>query len=365
MTVAILRRRRMVGSLPTDGPGGRAVAIQQSPISPAGRPGRTFCSFDVRNPDLRPCDLMIDAQTQSSMTPVERFAEPMTNGVVAARGADDLGEDEGPEMVIRPRPGWIAIDWQEIWSHRELLAFLVWRDIAVRYKQTVLGPAWAILQPLIMMAIFTVVFGRFAQIPSEGFPYPVFVFAGLIPWTLFSQGMPASALSLISHQQLLTKVYFPRLFVPAAAAVVFVVDLLISMSFYVAVLLYYGVAPSWGIVWLPVLILLTLAATLGMGISLAALTVFYRDFKHIVPFLTMIMMYITPVIYPVRMISPKVRIIMSLNPMFGIVGAFRSAILGLEWDIPSLAISTVSALGLFTFSLFYFRKTERRFADYA
>jgi lipopolysaccharide transport system permease protein len=153
--------------------------------------------------------------------------------------------------------------------------------------------------------------------------------------------------------------------VPAAAAVVFVVDLLISMGFYAAVLLYYGVAPSWGIVWLPVLILLTLAATLGMGVLLAALTVFYRDFKHIVPFLTMIMMYITPVIYPVRMISPKVRIIMSLNPMFGIVGAFRSAILGLEWDIPSLAISTVSALGLFTFSLFYFRKTERRFADCA
>jgi lipopolysaccharide transport system permease protein len=308
---------------------------------------------------------MIDTQTQSSVTPIERFAEPMANGVVGARGADDIGEEGGPEMVIRPRPGWIAIDWQEIWSHRELLVFLIWRDIAVRYKQTVLGPAWAILQPLLMMTIFTVIFGRFAGIPSDKLPYPVFVFAGLIPWTLFSQGMPASALSLVNQQQLLTKVYFPRLFVPVAAASVFVVDLLISMGLYAVVLLYYGVAPSWGIVWVPALVLLTLAATLSIGVALAALTVFYRDFKHIVPFLTMIMMYITPVIYPIGMIGPRWRLILSLNPMFGIVGAFRSAILGVEWNFASLAISTASTLGLFTFSLFYFRKTERRFADFA
>lgn len=308
---------------------------------------------------------MIDTQTESSATPIERFADPMANGAVGVRGADGIVEDEAVEMVIRPRPGWIAVDWKEIWSHRELLVFLVWRDIAVRYKQTVLGPAWAVLQPLIMMTIFTVIFGRFAQIPSEGFPYPVFVFAGLIPWTLFSQGMPASALSLVNQQQLLTKVYFPRLFVPVASASVFVVDLLISMSIYAVVLLYYGVAPSWGIVWVPGLILLTLAATLGIGVTLAALTVFYRDFKHIVPFLTMIMMYITPVIYPSGMIGPRWQIILSINPMFGIVGAYRSAILGLEWNIASLSISTASTLGLFTFSLFYFRKTERRFADFA
>jgi lipopolysaccharide transport system permease protein len=308
---------------------------------------------------------MIDTQTQSSMAPIERFADPMANGVVGERGPGDLGEDGVPEMVIRPRPGWIAIDWREIWSHRELLAFLVWRDIAVRYKQTVLGPAWAILQPLIMMTIFTVIFGRFAQIPSDGVPYAVFVFAGLIPWTLFSQGMPASALSLVNQQQLLTKVYFPRLFVPVAAASVFVVDLLISMGLYALVMLYYGVAPSWGIVWVPALVLLTLVATLGIGVTLAALTVFYRDFKHIVPFLTMIMMYTTPVIYPIGMIGPRWRIILSLNPMFGIVGAYRSAILGVEWHFASLAISTASTLGLFTFSLFYFRKTERRFADFA
>ena len=159
-----------------------------------------------------------------------------------------------------------------------------------------------------MMLIFTLIFGRFARIPSEGFPYPVFVFAGLIPWTLFSQGMSASALSLVNQQHLLTKVYFPRLFVPIAAAAVFLVDLLISLVIYAVILLYYGVAPSWGIVWLPPLILLTLVATLGLGVTLAALTVFYRDFKHIVPFLVQILMYVTPVIYPSGMIGPALAV---------------------------------------------------------
>ena len=269
------------------------------------------------------------------------------------------------EMVIRPRSGWIRIDWQEMWSHRELLAFLVWRDISVRYKQTVLGSAWAVLQPLTMMVIFTVIFGRFAGIDSEGFPYPVFVFAGLIPWTLFSQGMPNSALSLVNQQQMLTKVYFPRLFVPIASAGVFLVDVLISLGIYAMMLLYYGVTPSWGVLWLVVLIPLTLIATLSVGVTLAALTVFYRDFKHIVPFLTQIMLYITPVIYPTKLVGMRWQLLLSLNPMFGIVTAYRSAILGLPWNFPTLAISSISAVGLFLFAIFYFRKIERRFADFA
>ena len=274
-------------------------------------------------------------------------------------------EKEMPELVIRPRTGWIGIDWQEMWSHRELLVFLIWRDISVRYKQTVLGPAWAIVQPLTMMAIFTIIFGRFANVDSEGFPYPVFVFAGLIPWSLFSQGMPQAALSLVNQQQMLTKVYFPRLFVPIASASVFLVDLLISLAIYAVVMFYYGVAPSWQVFWLILLIPLTLVASLGMGLVLAALTVFYRDFKHIVPFLVQIMMYITPVIYPAKLIGGRWQLILSLNPMFGIVTAYRSAILGTPWNFVSLAISTASALLLFVYSLFYFRKTERRFADFA
>ena len=268
------------------------------------------------------------------------------------------------ELVIRPRTGWIGINWKEMLSHRELLFFLIWRDISVRYKQTALGPAWAILQPLILMLIFTFIFGRFVKVDSEGFPYPVFVFAGLIPWTLFSQGMSASALSLINQFNLLTKVYFPRLFVPIAAASVFVVDLVISLGIYTLVLAYYRVMPCWTVVFLPLLVLLTLVATLSIGVMLSALTIFYRDFKHIVPFLMQIFMYVTPVIYPASVFGKRLQPVLALNPMFGIVSAYRSAILGLPWNFLTLGISSASALVGFVFAIFYFRRTERRFADF-
>jgi lipopolysaccharide transport system permease protein len=269
-----------------------------------------------------------------------------------------------PELVIRPQSGWIGINWKEMFAHRELLYFLVWRDITVRYKQTALGPAWAILQPLILMLIFTFVFGRMARMDSEGFPYPVFVFAGLIPWTLFSQGMAQSSLSMVGQYNLLTKVYFPRLFVPVGTACVFVVDLLISLGLYALVLLYYRTVPSWTVVFVPLLIVLTLIATLSIGVMLSALTIFYRDFKHIVPFLTQIFMFMTPVIYPAKVFGPRLQSILAVNPMFGIVSAYRSAILGLPWSFSTLAISSASALVLFTIALLYFRRTERRFADF-
>jgi lipopolysaccharide transport system permease protein len=300
---------------------------------------------------------MVDPQDMSITTHTEHRPGPPTT--------DQKAELAGvKELVIRPRSGWIGIDWGEMWSRRELLGILIWREFSVRYKQTVLGPAWAVFQPMIMMAIFTVIFGRFAKMDSEGFPYPAYVFAGLIPWTLFSQGMPQSALSLVSQQQLLSKVYFPRLFVPMAAAAVYLVDLFISLALYGIVLLYYGITPSWGVVWLVLLIPLTLIATLAIGVMLAALTVFYRDFKHVVPFLTQILMYVTPIAYPARMLGgSRWERILSLNPMFGIVSAYRSAILGTGWNFPTLAISTVSALGLFLFAIYYFRKVERRFVD--
>lgn len=287
-------------------------------------------------------------------------AEALAAPIVPRHGdVDDI-----PEVVIRPRSGWIALDWAEMWAQRELFVFLVWRDVSVRYKQTVLGPAWAVVQPMMTMLIFTAIFGRFAGIPTEGFPYPVFVFAGLLPWTLFSQGMSAAALSLVNQQQMLTKVYFPRLFVPVAAACVFLVDMLISMGLYALILLYYGVTPSWQSIGLVFLIPLTLMATLGIGLTLAALTVFYRDFKHLVPFLVQILMYVSPVIYPAGLVKGWWPL-MSLNPMFGIIDAYRSAILGLPWNFGSLAISSAVAASLFVFSLFYFRKTEREFADFA
>ena len=275
---------------------------------------------------------------------------------------------EPVEQVIQPRRGWIAVDWREMVAYRDLLFYLAWRDITVRYKQTVLGPAWAIVQPLILMLIFTLCFGARGAFDSEGFPYSVFVFAGLIPWTLFSQGMPQSALSLVSQQGLLTKVYFPRLFVPIAAASVFLVDLAISLGMYAVILWYNHVVPSWTIVFLPLLIVLTLIATLSIGITISALTVFYRDFRHIVPFLVQIFMFVTPVIYSANVVKPQLRIVLSLNPMFGITAAYRSVILGVNWNVwnvASLAISAAVAVGLFVFAVYYFRRTEHRFADFA
>lgn len=269
------------------------------------------------------------------------------------------------DIVIEPRSGWIAIDWREMWVQRELLFFLIWRDIQVRYKQTVLGSAWAILQPLILMLIFSFTFGRFVGFEHGPAPYAVFVFAGLIPWTLFSQGFPQAALSLVNQQNLLTKVYFPRLFVPVASACVFMVDLAYSLILFGIVLWYYHYPPAWTVVFVPLLMALTLLTTLSLGITLAALTVFYRDFRHLVPFMVTIMMFASPVIYPSWLIPGKYHYVLALNPMFGLITAYRSAILGYRWDFNCLLISSVSAVVTFLFAIFYFRRTERAFADFA
>jgi len=279
-------------------------------------------------------------------------------------GLSDEESTGSAERVLQHRSGWIAVDWREMFAYRDLLFFLIWRDIAVRYKQTILGPAWAVLQPLILMLIFTFFFGRLAQIDPEGFPYSVFVFAGLIPWTLFSQGMPQSSLSMVNQQSVITKVYFPRLFVPIAAASVFLIDVLISLGMFGLILMYYRIMPSWTIVFVPLLVLLTLIATLSIGIMISALTIFYRDFKHIVPFLVQMFMFVTPVIYSANLLTPRAQMILSLNPMFGIIAAYRSAILGTKWNFESLGISTAMALGLFVCAVYYFRRTERHFADF-
>jgi lipopolysaccharide transport system permease protein len=284
------------------------------------------------------------------------------------------GEPSGEcvETVIRARSGWIPIDWRELYAYRELMFFFIWRDISARYKQTVLGSAWAILQPLIMMSIFTFV-ARFMNVTTlklgdVELPYPVFVYAGLIPWTVFSQGMPQSALSLVSNQHMMTKVYFPRLFLPVAAAAVYLVDLVYSLGIYSLILFVYRIVPSWTCVFLPVLVLLTLIGTLSFGVILASLTLFYRDFRHVVPFLVQIMMYASPVFLPASMFTdkkPYVGWVLALNPMFGIIDAYRGVILGTSLNVPCLLISSVSAIALFVFAIFYFRKTERKFADFA
>lgn len=269
------------------------------------------------------------------------------------------------EIVIRPRKGWINIDWAELYRYRELLLFLTWRDILVRYKQTVLGVAWAVLQPVFMMLVFTVIFGKLAKIDSEGFPYAVYVYAGLLPWTFFSTAVGQSGLSLVNQQNLLTKIYFPRLFVPTASVGAGLVDLAISFVVYGLILAVYGVVPSVGIVWLPLLTLLTVLAALGFGYTLAALTVSYRDFRFLIPFMLQAMMYISPVVYPVNLVPDRYHWLLAINPMAGIIDAFRAAILGTPWNVTTLSVSGSVTVVLFLFGLFFFRKTERRFADIA
>jgi lipopolysaccharide transport system permease protein len=269
------------------------------------------------------------------------------------------------EFVIKPSTGWVSINWRELWEARELLYYLVLRDVKVRYKQTVLGVAWAVLQPLFTMFVFTIIFGRFAKIPSDGLPYSVFVFAGLLPWTFFSSNISQASMSLMNQQSLLTKIYLPRLFIPASAVGSGLVDLLVSFVVFALLMAVYRVPVGVGMLAVPVLIALTAAASLGVGLILAAVTVTYRDFRYVVPFLIQSWMYLSPVIYPVSLVPDQWQLLLALNPMAGIIDAFRSALFGLPWNVSTLTVSSLSSLALLGYGLYYFRKTERSFADVA
>jgi lipopolysaccharide transport system permease protein len=280
----------------------------------------------------------------------------------AMAGGDACAAAEAePELVIEARTGWVPVDWREVWRHRELLWFFVWRDLKVRYKQTVLGIAWAVLQPLFSMVVFTIIFGHVAGLKSDGFPYAVFVFA----WTFFSAAVTAAGQSVVSQQHLFTKVYFPRLFVPTACIGGNSVDLAVSFAVYAVILAIYRVVPSWQVVFLPGLIALTFLATLGLGYTLAALTVTYRDFRFVVPFMLQAVFYLSPIVYPMTQVSARHQWLLALNPMTGMVEGYRSAILGKPWNFTALAISSVCAGAWFVFGLFFFRRTERNFADVA
>jgi lipopolysaccharide transport system permease protein len=267
--------------------------------------------------------------------------------------------------VIRPRKGWVNLDWREMWDSRELLQFLVLRELTVRYRQTILGVAWAVLQPVLSMLLFSLIFGRLAKIPSDGYPYSLFVYSGLLPWMFVANAVTSASLSLVNQQALLTKIYLPRVFVPAAPVGAGLVDLCISMAVLALLMLYHGVAPGWGAVALPFLVLLTAAAAMGVGLTLAAISVTYRDFRYVVPFMIQLWMFASPVVYPVSLIPVEWQGLLSLNPMFGLIEAYRSALLGRPWNFPALAVSTLSIILVLTYGLFYFRKTERRFADVA
>jgi len=267
-------------------------------------------------------------------------------------------------LTIRPSRGWVPVRLADLWEYRELLYFLVWRDVKVRYKQTVLGAAWAVLQPFCTMVVFSVFFGHFARMPSDGLPYPVFAYCGLLPWQLFAHALTESSNSLVSSQNLITKVYFPRLVIPLAAVLGGLVDFGISLAVLLGLMAWYGIVPSLAVLTLPLFVVFALATALAVGLWLSALNVQYRDVRYTIAFLTQLWLFATPVAYPASLLPERWRVLMGLNPMAGVVEAFRWALLGTsQVPGPMIAVSVVIVIGMLTGGLFYFRRTERRFAD--
>jgi lipopolysaccharide transport system permease protein len=267
-------------------------------------------------------------------------------------------------LVIEPPHGWQALDLRELWRFREMLFFFTWRDIKVRYRQTVLGAAWAVLQPVLTMVIFSIIFGVLAKLPSQGVPYPVFTYTALLPWQLFAFALTSSSNSLITNQQLITKVYFPRLIIPISSVLAGLVDFFIAFVVLILMMLYYGIAPTAAVWSLPLFLLLALVSATGVGLWLSALNVEYRDIRYVVPFLTTFWMYATPIAYSSELIQEKWRWLFSLNPMTGVVEGFRWALLGKSaLDLPSLLVSAAAVGVIFVTGLYYFKRMETGFAD--
>jgi lipopolysaccharide transport system permease protein len=255
--------------------------------------------------------------------------------------------------------------WIDLWRYRQLFYFLAWRDILVRYKQTVIGLAWALIRPLLTMIVFVIVFAKLAKLPSEGVPYPILVFAALLPWQFFSNAFTEAANSLISNANMISKVYFPRLVVPTSAVIVSFVDFLISGIILVGLMLWYGFAPNWRIITLPLFTVIAFAAAMGAGLWIAALNVKYRDFRYIIPFVAQIGLYVSPVGFGSNIVPEQWRLLYSINPMVGVIDGFRWAILGgniqLYW--PGFLLSLTLVLVILVTGIMYFRKTEKTFAD--
>lgn len=271
--------------------------------------------------------------------------------------------DHQPVTLIEPRSGWHMLDWRELRAYRELLWVLTARDIKVRYKQTVLGAGWAVIRPLLTMVIFSIVFGQLAKMPSDGYPYPVFVYAALLPWTFFAAAITSSGQSLVGSANLVSKVYFPRLIIPLSAIGAGLVDLAIATVVLLAMMVWYGVGFTWNLLAAPLLLAGVVFVALGVGTLLSALTVAYRDFTHLTPFLVQIWMYVTPVIYPVALVPEQWRWLLYLNPMTGLIEAFRSAFLGKPFDVGGIGLSFAVAFAIFALGVAYFERVERRFAD--
>ena len=277
-------------------------------------------------------------------------------------------EDDSIEKTafihIAPTKGWVSLKLTELWEYRELLYFLIWRDIKVRYKQSVLGGTWAIIQPFFTMIVFSLFFGKLAKMPSDGIPYPIFSFAALVPWNFFANGLNQASNSLVGNSNLINKVYFPRMSMPIASVLGGFVDFVLAFIMLIGMIFYYGMVPTINVIWLPFFLLLAFMTSLGASLWLSAMYVQFRDVRHIIPFLTQIWLFATPIAYPSSLLSEPWRTLYGINPMVGVVEGFRWALLGVHTAPgPIIIVSSFTALGLLISGAFYFRRMERTFAD--
>lgn len=269
-----------------------------------------------------------------------------------------------PTIRIKPVKGWAPLKLGELWAYRELLYFFVWRDIKVRYKQTVLGASWAIIQPVFTMVIFSLFFGRLAKVPSDGLPYPIFSYAALVPWTYFASSLSQAANSMVGNANMLKKIYFPRLTMPVATLLAGIVDFVLAFIVLLGMMLFYGFVPTFNVIWLPLFLLLALITSLGVGLWLAALNVQFRDVRYTVPFITQAWLFLTPIAYPSSLLSDRWKLLYGINPMAGVVEGFRWALLGTDTAPgPMIIVSSLVALAILVSGLFYFRRMEKTFAD--
>lgn len=292
-------------------------------------------------------------------------AEQQTQaGTALAYDRDSQTAVTAPYTHIRPSRGWVSLRLSELWAYRELLYILIWRDVKVRYKQTAIGVAWAIIQPLMTMVVFSLFFGALARVPSDGIPYPLFSFAALVPWTFFSSGLNKASYSLASNANLIKKIYFPRLALPVAGVLSGSVDFIIAFLLLIGMMIYFGIMPTINVVWLPLLLLLALSASLGVSLWLAAMNARFRDVQHIIPFLTQTWLFATPIAYPSSLLQEPWRTLYGLNPMAGVVEGFRWALLGTQTAPgPIILASALVTLLLLVSGAFFFRRMEKTFAD--
>ena len=319
-------------------PGGPGTTVVESAAGRGGRENENLMPSQADNPRVSPVTPDPSASRHDAHPPAMR--------------------------VIEPRPGWRPVDLGEILEYRDLLYYLSWRDVKVRYKQTVLGATWAVLQPVLTMVVFSLVFGRLGRLDAQvGVPYPLFAYAGILPWVFFAGGVTQSSQSLIASSHLITRVYFPRLLIPFASVGAGLIDFAISCAVMLLLLLAYGIPPGPQLLLFPLLVAGTVLAALGIGTLLGALTVAYRDFRYVIPFLVQIWMFASPVAYPLSVVPDGWRWVYSLNPMAGLISGYRSVLLGQPFEWGPIAVSAVVVLSVFVFGTAYFNRVERRFAD--